>query len=151
MNVRSKTRQWALPVSVACNIFLCAVIGVHQWHHMGHPPGPPSPQHMADELARLLSEADGKVLREAFASEPELQRDRWRMEWDNMEQIRKALRADPFDPGALEAAFRQGHAGRDAADQALGRVLLKAASAMSSDGRHRLADHRGPPGPPPPD
>ena len=145
--------RWTLPLSLALNVFLLAVIGVHEWHR---PHGPPHPEEMLEHLARTLAPPDAAILRQAFAAEPILHSERHPPpdRDDDMEPVRQALRAEPFDPAALTAAFNHGHEGRDARDQAVGRVLVQAATAMSAAGRHRLADFRGPPhgpphGPPP--
>ncbi len=154
MSERAKPqRPWALPLSLAVNVFLVAVIAVHLWHR---PPGPPGPHHLADEIARFLPPGDADTLRTAFASEPVLQRDPGPAMRSNMARVREALRADPFDPAALAAALEEGHEDRDAGDRAVGRALLKAAIAMSPEGRRVLAEHGGAPhgpggpgGPPP--
>ena len=139
-------RQWALPLSLAVNVFLLTVIGVHEWHR---PHGPPGPRHMMEDIARNLPEADAAILRQAFAAEPLLQREPGRGDHDPMSSVRAAMRSEPFDPEALKAAFAALHENRGGFDQALERALLAAATAMSPEGRRRLADHRGPPGPPP--
>jgi uncharacterized membrane protein len=148
MTERSKPRsRWALPLSLAINVFLVAVIAVHLWHRPPGPPGPPGPDphHMVDEIARFLPGADATILRDAFASEAVLQQDPRATMEHNMERVREALRADPFDPAALAAVLREGHEARDADDQAIARALLKAATAMSPEGRRLLAEYGGPP------
>jgi len=144
--------RWALPLSVSLNVFLIAVAGVHEWHQAGHGPGgPPGPERMIEHLARHLPPADAEALRQAFAAEPALLRDDHRFMDEDMAKVREAMRAEPFDPAALAAALDHGHQIRDAHDQAIGRALVKAATAMSPAGRRQLADHGpgGPHGPPP--
>ena len=141
-------RQWVLPVSLAVNVFLLTVIAVHEWQR---PHGPPNPRRMVEDIAKSLPEADAAVLRQTFAAEPELQRDPFKAGADLMAPLRKALRSEPFDPEAFAAEFHKFHEQRDRFEQALDRALLTAVAAMSSEGRRRLADHRGPPGPPPND
>ena len=141
MSERSKPQcSWALPLSLAVNVFLVAVIAVHVWHRPPGPPGPPGPHHMADEIARFLPTADADALRKAFASEPVLQQDPGPEMRKNMDHVRDVLRADPFDSAALDAALKAGRADRDAGEQAIERALLKAATAMSPEGRRKLAE-----------
>lgn len=149
--------RWLLPLSLAVNVFLIAVIAVHEWRR---PHGPPRPEHLIAHLSKVLSAADAATLRQAFEAETILHarphppsgsegtNGPGSPEGEDMAAIRQALRAEPFDPEALAAAFARGHAVRDARDQAIGRVLLKVATAISAEGRQRLADLRGPPGPP---
>ncbi|MEI6556916.1 MAG: periplasmic heavy metal sensor [Rhodospirillaceae bacterium] len=143
--IPNRPRRWGLPLSLAFNVFLIAVIGVHEWHR---PHGPPGPGRMMEDIARSLPEADAAILRQRFAAEP-LLRTPFRDGRDMMTPVREAMRAEPFDPAALEAAFGGLHQDRSRFDQALERALITAATAMSPEGRRRLADHRGPPGPPP--
>ncbi len=139
--------RWAFPLSLAVNVFLLAVIGVHEFHR---PHGPPNPEHFINHLASVLPKADAVILRQVFATEPLLHWEPHGPGGDDMEPVRQALRAYPFDPTALRVAFETGHAQRDTRDQAVGRVLVTVATAISAEGRRRLADLRGPPGPPPP-
>ena len=139
-------RRWALPLSLAVNIFLLTVIVVHEWQR---PHGPPDPRRMLEDIARTLPDADAVQLRRAFAADPLLQQDPFADGGDPMAAVRAAMRAEPFDPAALKAAITRVHQRHDAFDQALERALVAAATAMSPEGRRRLADHRGPPGPPP--
>jgi Spy/CpxP family protein refolding chaperone len=138
---------------LALNAFLLAVIAVHETHRPPWPPGGPhgpgGPHHIVDRLAGLLSEPDATVLRQAFAAEPLLARSPRQAMGDDRQRMRAALRAEPFDPAALAAAVERGHSERDTFDQAIGRALIKAATALSPEGRRVLAEHGGPPGPPP--
>jgi len=102
--------------------------------------------------ADALPEADGQILRLALKGEG-LAPDRRAFDPEALlDQVRTALRAEPFDPAALNALLRKGLADRDAADQAVVRAVVSAATAMSADGRHRLAGlhclHAPPPPPP---
>ena len=144
----SRWRRWGFALSLALNIFLLTVIGVHEWHR---PHGPPDPRGMLEDIARSLPEADATILRRAFAADPALQQSPFRKDMDPMAALRQLLRAEPFDPQAFAAALHALHQDRNRFDQALEQALVAAATAMSPEGRRRLADHRGPPGPPPPD
>ena len=141
-------RRWVLPVSLAVNVFLLTVIAVHEWRR---PHGPPNPRRMVEDIASSLPEADATVLRQTFAAEPELQQDPFKGGADTMASLRKVLRTEPFDPVAFAAEFHKLHERRDRFEQALDRALQTAVATMSPEGRRRLADHRGPPGPPPND
>jgi hypothetical protein len=50
------------------------------------------------------------------------------------------LRAEPFEPASLRTALAEVRAMRPAYDQLMQEILLTGASAMSPEGRSKLAD-----------
>lgn len=54
--------------------------------------------------------------------------------------IREALRADPFDPGAMRAAMSRTRADRQSYDMILQNLFAEAAAKMSAQGRLALAN-----------
>lgn len=143
-------KRSALPLSLAANVFFVAVIVVHLWYRPPFPPhgGPGGP---VEEIARALPPADAAIFREAFSGEPLLQGPPPGPGRDDDSGIDQALIAEPFDAAALEAAFRAREHEKQRFGQALGRALVRAASAMSAEGRRKLVEwqsqHRPPPRP----
>ncbi len=60
----------------------------------------------------------------------------------SQEDIRKSLRAEPFDAVAMRAAMAENRAARDNLDQVLHDMVAAAAAKMSVVGRNKLADWR---------
>src|SRR5206468_9127724 len=93
-----------------------------------------------ERLAAPLPAADGENLRAAFRareSAAEGARDALNKAY---ERAQGALRAEPFDPGSLRAALADARAARPAYDQIMQDILLIGATAMSPEGRNKLAD-----------
>ncbi|WP_096701864.1 periplasmic heavy metal sensor [Magnetospirillum sp. 15-1] len=160
---RAFLSRWALPVSLALNVFLGTVLVMRE---PGPPPrgpggGPPSPLHLVERMAADLPPADAAILRTAArrrAQEVEYQHSIW---IGVPQRVGTALAAPDFDPEALRAVLAEGRRAHRAEDDAIAEVIIEAASAMSAEGRHAIARWRpphpsrgGPPpqgdGPPPP-
>ncbi len=142
--------RWVVLVSLSLNLVLIGVVGAHMAFHRGPPP---DPARMVAGMADALSEADAQTLRQALKTEG-LTPDRQGFDPEAvLDRARVALRAEPFDPAALSAVLHKGLADRDGTEQAVLRAFLAATTAMSADGRHRLADlhcrHGFPPPPKP--
>lgn len=145
MRPKSNVR-WVLAGSLALNVFLATVIGVHRW---GRPPGsPPDPARVAEEIAATLPPADADILRAAFAKH------RARLEAAHKamrgmpRRVHDALTADTFDEARLRGAFDAGSRARQQMDDAIADVVAAAAKRMSTEGRHKMAEWR--PSHPPP-
>lgn len=134
-------RRWLFTVSISLNLFLSALIGA-QW--LNRPPGPhgppgrPDPMRMAEDLAQTLPPADGDILRATFAAHAAPVTNVAPGEADPMDQVRRVLRAEPFDRPALQAALDAVQANRQALETAIADALLDAATRMSPEGRRRL-------------
>lgn len=95
-------------------------------------------------IARTMDEADRKVMRAAFVDRAgefrQLRRDRRPL----MREVRQALRAEPFDPAALETALAgvQQHLVR--ASTVFQTALIDAANNVSPEARKKLAGLRMP-------
>jgi len=146
-------RRWWPALSLAVNIFFVTVLVVH-W--LGGPPGPPprggpggpggppSPLSVIEWIARDLSEADRQALHQAVAEQGITNASRPPSFEKLLERIRQTLRAEPFDPAALAAVLKDGLDVRDVFDQAVSRAIVAGASAISPEGRRKLADWRPP-------
>ena len=143
--------KWGLLASVVLNAFLLG-LGSHLLDDRhDRPPPPPDPNRMIEQMVAVLSPADGAVMRRAFDAERDNLQAAHHDPSAMHRQIHDALLAEPFDPARLQAVFAAEDQGHAAMGAAVGRMLAQAASQMSPEGRHRLADFRpGPPGPPPP-
>lgn len=125
--------------SLALNLFFvgCAIaLLVRQ-------PDAPPPRNVAtriEELAKSLPPADGDRLRGAYAREHtavNAARADYEKARDN---IRAALRNEPFDAEAMADAMSKTRAARQQFDQALQGMIAKAAGDMSPAGRRAMAD-----------
>ncbi|CAK0759056.1 Periplasmic heavy metal sensor [Azospirillaceae bacterium] len=138
-------RRCVLPTSLALNVFLISVVGVHLWR------GPPH-HNFAQDIARLaerLPEADGRILRDNFATiAPRLEEAHVLMR-SFPERVRDAVRREPLNVAHLQTVLQEGMAARDRFETMLGKALVDTVSAMSPEARRNLAEWRGPPGPPP--
>ena len=103
-------------------------------------------------LSEALTREDRKALRDAFVTRhPDLRADRREMKAD-FAALAVALRADPFDPAALDAVLAR-IAARNQALLDTGRELVaERLKAMSAEDRAAFADrlekHKGRTGPP---
>lgn len=150
--------KYALPVSLAANVFFVVLIAVHVWHRPPFPP-PGGPLGLVEEVARALPPADAVIFRAAFQADP-LLRQPPPPGGAGFERINQALLAEPFDAAALEMALLKHQEEKQRFDEVLSAALLRAAGAMSADGRRRLVEwqmrhrpphpHSGEQAPPPP-
>ena len=135
--------KWGLMASILVNAFLLGV-GTHFLDHPHGPPPPPDPDQMIEQMTETLSVSDAAIMRNAFNKErATLQQDKGPHEMH--QKIRAALLAEPFDPQRLQQVFDEEERGHTANGAAIGRMIVTAASEMSPEGRHRLAEFR--PGP----
>ena len=127
------------------NAFLLGVGTQLLDHHHDHPP-PPDPDQMIAEMSQHLDPPDARILRQAF------EKQRQALEEDHSPQdmhrkVRDALRAEPFDANQLQAVFDNEERHHKDHGAAIGHMIVEAASNMSPEGRHRLAEFRPGPGP----
>ncbi|CUW40722.1 conserved protein of unknown function(containing Heavy-metal resistance protein domain,13-137) [Magnetospirillum sp. XM-1] len=148
--------RWALPVSLALNVFLATVLVMREPGPPPRPPGggPPSPLHIAERLAADLPPADAAILRAAIARRAQEVEYRNGI-WTGLPaRIGTALAAPDFDAESLRAILAEGRQAHAAMDDAVAEVIMEAASGMSAEGRHAVARWRPPHppkgGPPPP-
>jgi uncharacterized membrane protein len=148
--------RWALPASLALNVFLATVLFMRE---PGFPPGgpggpPPSPLHLAERLAADLPAADAAVVRAAVRPRAQEVEYQWRVWAGVPERVRTVLSAPDFDAEALRTILAEGSRAHYTVDEIISHVILEAASAMSAESRQAIARWRPPyppkGGPPPP-
>lgn len=141
--------RWALPVSLAINVFLGTVLVMREPGPPHRPPGgaPPGPLSIVERLAGELPPADAEILRRAVAGRSQEIEYRWRV-WNGVpERVTTLLAAPDLDFAALRIILDEGRAAHAAVDAAVAEVIMEVTSAMSPEGRHTVARWR-PPGPP---
>jgi uncharacterized membrane protein len=134
-----------LLVSLALNLFFVGVGAAYVVrHYFSAPPAATaidrSPAARIERLAATLPAADAEKLRSAFHAQQatvDAAREGYLSAQDS---IRRALRAEPFDPAAMRATMADTRAARQAFDLMLQGVVATAAEQMSVAGRNRLAD-----------
>lgn len=153
--------RWALPASLAVNVFLATVLFMREPGFPPGPPGgpggpggPPTPLHLAERLAADLPAADAAILRAAVQPRSQAVEYQWRV-WTGMpERVRTALAAPDFNADALRAILAEGREAHYAVDGLVAEVVIDAASGMSAASRQAIARWRPPHppkgGPPPP-
>jgi uncharacterized membrane protein len=136
---RGSTR-WLLLGSLALNLFF---VGVALAMVIREPDAPSWDRNVFVRMERLsatLPSADAEKLRGDITNnhqQIEAAQTQFRGAQD---QIRAALRKEPFDVNDLRAAMTQTRAARQNFDQILQGMFADAASKMSHDGRQALAD-----------
>lgn len=134
-------RRFALTISIGVNVFLAAVILTHLWFHRAS-----MPAHSADvrprmeRMAASLPAGDGDTLRAVFAGRSDAVTAETTAYHQAQEAIRAALRAEPFDPAALQAAMAAARDRRRALEIELQGVIADTAAKISMAGRAKLAE-----------
>jgi uncharacterized membrane protein len=146
MTMPDRPSRWLLIGSLALNLFFVGTLvslAARAYMLPGQPVATERPRTAAARIERLaapLPAADAEKLRAAFRAREtaaEGARDALNKAYEG---AHAALRAEPFDPAALRAALAEARAARPAYDQVMQDILLTGASAMSVEGRKRLAD-----------
>lgn len=136
----NKKLYWFLTLSLACNVFLGALVGTHLAH--GPKGGPPRPERILDDMVQVLPPADAGILRTAIEAhrgelvgevEPPFQK------------LRQVLSTEPFDLDAFKKVESEFRAKRELVGAVIGQVMVEALPKMSAEGRKRLAEFRPPP------
>ncbi len=126
-----------LILSLAFNLFIVAVVaGSALSHHRWRPHGDIG----AGIFTEVLTREDRRALRDAFiAAEPGF-RDHRAQTREDMARLAEVLRAEPWDPSAVDALIA-GHSARMTERFDLGRRLISdRIAAMSATDRAALAD-----------
>jgi uncharacterized membrane protein len=138
--------RWLLLGSLALNLFFVGAAGAVAFRYS-------SPVPLAtiaridhglasrlDRIAASLPGNDAQLMRAQLVADAEkvatAQAD-LRLSQDD---VRKSLRAEPFDPNAMRNAMAANHAARENFDQVLHDMIASAAAKMSVVGRNKLAD-----------
>lgn len=131
-----------LALSLALNLFLAGMMIA--WHMRPPPPPPPGPwfERMIQRMSTDLPQADRDILQTAYqARKGELDR----MDKDVQtarERVGAAMRAQPYDPAALEQAMAEARDAREPVVETVEQAVAEAAAKMSPEGRMKLADWR---------
>jgi len=150
MTMPDRSSRWLLVGSLALNLFFIGTIGSLAVRHYLMPAQPAAserPRTAAARIERLaapLPAADAEKLRAAFrarATAAETARDALNAA---LEHLQGALRMQPFDPAQLRAALTEIRTVRPMYEQVMGEIYLNGASAMSPEGRIKLADWPAP-------
>ena len=131
-----------LALSLALNLFLAGTMVA--WHMRPPPPPPPGPwfERMIQRMSGDLSPADRDILQASYQSR--------KGELDRMdrevqaarERVGAAMRAQPYDPAALEQAMAEARDVREPVVEIVEQAIVEAAAKMSPEGRMKLADWR---------
>ena len=150
MTLEDRSSRWLLVGSLALNLFFIGTVGALAVRHYLMPAQPSAterPRTAAARIERLaapLPAADAQKLRDAFRAREagaEAARDTLNRAFDRANAV---LRAQPFDPAQLRAALAEVRAARPGYDQVMQEIYLAAATAMSAEGRAKLADGPSP-------
>ena len=141
--------RWLLLGSLTLNLFFVGAAGAVAIRYSGPEPLATVARidHSAagrlDRIAAILPPADAQILRAQLRGDAvkvaAAQADVRLSE----EDVRKSLRAQPFDAQAMRQAMARNRTARDNFDQALHDTIAEAATKMSVVGRTKLADWRG--------
>ncbi|MHB1218237.1 MAG: periplasmic heavy metal sensor [Alphaproteobacteria bacterium] len=128
-----------LAVSLALNLFLAGMMIA--WHMRPPPPGPWF-ERMIQRMSADLPPADREILRASYqARQGELDR----MDKEARaarEKVSAAMRAQPYDPAALDQAMAAAREVREPVVKTVEQAVAEAAAKMSPEGRMKLADWR---------
>jgi len=150
MTLEDRSSRWLLLGSLALNLFFIGTIGALAVRHYVMPAQPAAterPRTAAARIERLaapLPAADAQKLRDAFQAREaaaEGARDALNRAFD---RANAALRTQPFDPAQLRAALGEVRTARPGYEQVMQEIYLAAATAMSAEGRAKLADGPSP-------
>lgn len=138
--------RWLLAGSLALNLFFVGAAGAVALRYSSPVPLATvtrldhSVTARLDRIAASLPAADAELLRgqlrreavKVSAAQADLRLSR--------ENVRKSLRAQPFDPDALRTAMSENRAAHETFDQVVRDTIASAAAKMSLVGRTKLAD-----------
>jgi uncharacterized membrane protein len=144
MSALPRTYRYLLLLSLALNLGLGAALFTVQWHHQQ------SRQEGADRrwaripsprmLAGALDEADRRILLEVIETHRGKLGEHFRPLGGARRELAEALRAEPFDPAAMQAAFERMRDSESGTAAAMHAFMLELATRVSADGRKRIAD-----------
>jgi uncharacterized membrane protein len=139
---RADNSRWLLLGSLALNLFF---VGISVAMFVRQPaPVDRSISTRIERLAATLPAPDAEILRRNYQVNRSAV-DGARTTYENSrDNIRQALRREPFDAAAMRNAMTQNRTARQNFDQLLQNVIVAAAGEVSQAGRNRLADY--PPG-----
>lgn len=136
--------RWLLLGSLALNLFFIGLAAASFVRDQA--PLDRSVSARIERVAATLPSSDADKLRAEFAGN-RAGVEGARAQYENArDDIRAALRREPFDPAAMRDAMAKARAARQGFDLVLQTMFAKAADEMSSDGRKKLAAYSPPRG-----
>ena len=150
MEIQDRSARAWLIGSLALNLFFVGTIGALAVRHYLVPTQPAAverPRTAAARIERLaapLPAADAEKLRAAFRAREEATESGRAALNRAFDRIQAALRAEPFEPAQLKAAFAEARATRPAYELAMQEIVAAAAAEMSREGRNKLAEWPSP-------
>jgi uncharacterized membrane protein len=135
---RTGSPRWLLLGSLALNLFFVgAAIAM-----LVNAPSPPDRSIAAriERIASTLPQADGDLLRRAYQADRTTVDGTRAVYEAKRDDIRAALRHEPFDVSAMRAAMVEARKARQTYSEAMQAMFADTAARMSADGRKRLAD-----------
>ena len=143
MSAMPKRYRWLLLLSLALNLGLASALVAHHWRgDERHGSAERRWSRLPDsrQLARVLGDADQRILRQVLDSHREQIGGQFRPLGDARRDVAQALRAEPFDPQRLSLAFARMRGSEGAMGQAMHDFMLDLATQVSADGRQRIAE-----------
>jgi uncharacterized membrane protein len=138
--------HWLLLGSLALNLFFVGAAGAVAFRYSSPVPLTAVARIDHNLIGRLDRVADSLPPADADAMRTELSADAVKIasaQADlrlSQDDVRKSLRAEPFDADAMRGAMAENHAAHERFDQVIHDMLASAASKMSVIGRNKLAD-----------
>jgi uncharacterized membrane protein len=138
--------HWLLLGSLALNLFFVGAAGAVAFRYSSPVPLTAVARIDHNLVGRLNRVADSLPPADADAMRAELSADAVKIasaQADlrlSQDDVRKSLRAEPFDADAMRGAMAENHAAHERFDQVIHDMLASAAGKMSVIGRNKLAD-----------
>ncbi len=138
--------HWLLLGSLALNLVFVGAAGAVAFRYSGPVPLTTVARIDHNLVGRLNRVADTLPPADADAMRAELRTDAVKIATAqadlrlSQDDVRKSLRADPFNADAMRDAMAENHAAHERFDQVIHDMLASAASKMSVIGRNKLAD-----------
>lgn len=148
--VPDRSSRWVLVGSLALNLFFIGTVGALAIRHYAAPAQPAATERLRTAAARIerlavgLPAADAEKLRAAFRAREAAAEGARNTLNRAIERIQAGLRAQPFDAAPVRVAMAEARAVRPAYEQIMQEILVAGASAMSQEGRTKLADWPAP-------
>jgi uncharacterized membrane protein len=146
MAMPDRSSRWLLIGSLALNLFFIGTIAALAVRHYVAPAQPVAterPRTAAGRIERLaapLPAADAEKLRVAFRAREAAAEAGREVLNRAFEQMRAALRAQPFDAAQLRSALGEVRTARPVYELTMQEIFAEAAADMSPEGRAKLAD-----------
>ena len=144
MSALPRPYRYVLLLSLALNLGLGAALVAIHWHH------PFGEQSQGERrwsripnprmLAGALDEADRKILLEVIETHRGKLGEQFRPLGHARRELAQALRAEPFDPAAMQSAFERMRDSESGTAAAMHAFMLELATRVSPAGRQRIAD-----------